>query len=115
MLVVLCLAFSGSLYGRYKAKVRQQLLEELREMNAIVEAELKEKEEQFKELEEQSKVIQKCFSTREGYCLSQMRRQLERLRRTKKRENNGWENNLTDVNSLRESSASFAERKATMT
>jgi len=68
MLVVLCLAFSGSLYGRYKAKVRQQLLEELREMNAIVEAELKEKEEQFKELEEQSKVIQKCFSTREGCC-----------------------------------------------
>jgi len=68
MLVVLCLAFSWSLYGRYKAKVRQELLEELREMNAIVEAELKKKEGQFKELVEQNKVIQKRFSTREGCC-----------------------------------------------
>ena len=71
MFVVLCLAFSWSLYGRYKAQVRQERLEKLREMNAIVEAELKEKEEQYKALQKRS------LSTREACCFKPNERQFD--------------------------------------
>ena len=54
MLVVVCLAYSWSMYSRHKAQLRrerQEQLEELRASITVLKAELKKKEEQFQVLQ----------------------------------------------------------------
>ena len=47
MLIVLCLAYFYSAHVRHKERSRQEQLEELRELNKILKAELREKKKLF--------------------------------------------------------------------